>query len=73
MVIYSQVEIGGKLFTKAESDRGLKIRSEEGRLYDDAVYPPTDVHSFSETDEPIDGDATEKDKDAALRRFGVEV
>lgn len=73
MIVYSQVEIGGKLFTKAESDKGKKIRSEKGRLYDDAVYPPTDAHSFTETDEPIDGDATEEDKNAALRRFGVEV
>ena len=68
MIVYSQVEIGGKPFTKAESDRGLKIRSEEGRIYNDAVYPPTNAHSFTETDEPIDGNATEEDKDAALRR-----
>lgn len=73
MVVYSQVEIGGKPFTRAASDNGKKIRSEEGRIYNDAVYPQTDSHSFTETEEQIDGDVSEEDKDAALRRFGVEV
>ena len=75
MVIYSTVEIEGATFNKAESDSDVMIRDEsDGRKYSSAVYPKSQTRTFSETDEPIDrGDATEEDKDAALRRFGVEV
>lgn len=75
MIIFSTVEIEGVVYAKAESDANVKIRdTSDGRVYDNAVYSPSQSHTFEETDIPVyRGDATEADKDATLRRFGVEV
>ena len=65
-------DIGGGL-TRTWSDIGMKIER-DGIRYDEAVDPTDKGRTYTETDEPIASeDATEADKDAALRKFGVEV
>lgn len=65
-------DIGGGL-TRTWSDIGMKIER-DGVRYDEAIDPTDKGRTYTETDEPIASeDATEADKDAALRKFGVEV
>lgn len=65
-------DIGGGL-TRTWSDIGMKI-ARDGVRYDEAVDPTNKGRTYTETDEPVASDGvTEADKDAALRRFGVEV
>ena len=65
-------DIGGGL-TRTWSDAGMKIER-DGVRYDEAIDPTDKGRIYAETDEPVPSeDATETDKDAALRRFGVEV
>lgn len=57
------------------SDIGMKIER-DGVRYAEAIDPTDRGRTYTETDEPVesgDEDVTEEDKDAALRRFGVEV
>ena len=53
------------------SDIGMKVER-DGVRYDEAVDPADKGRTYIETNEPI-VEVTESDKDAALRRFGVEV
>ena len=58
------------------SDAGMKIRQEEtGTVYDDAVDVVPCRYTYSETDEPVDGDedAGAEDYENALARLGVTV
>ena len=65
-------DIGGGL-TRTWSDIGMKIER-DGVRYDEAIDPTDKGRTYTETDEPIASeDATEEDKYAALRKFGVEV
>ena len=65
-------DIGGGL-TRTWSDIGMRIER-DGVRYDEAIDPTDKGRTYTETDEPIPPeDAAEADKDAALRRFGVEV
>ena len=65
-------DIGGGL-TRTWSDIGMRIER-DGVRYDEAVDPADKGRTYTETDEPVASeDVTEVDKDAALRRFGVEV
>ena len=59
--------------TRTWSDIGMKIER-DGVRYDEAIDPTDKGRTYTETEEQIPSDdATEADKDAALRRFGVEV
>ena len=65
-------DIGGGL-TRTWSDAGMRIER-DGVRYDEAIDPTDRGRTYTETDEPIPSeDVTEEDKDAALRRFGVEI
>ena len=65
-------DIGGGL-TRTWSDAGMKFER-DGVRYDEAIDPMEKGRTYTETDEPVPSeDATEADKDAALRKFGVEV
>ena len=65
-------DIGGGL-TRTWSDIGMRIER-DGVRYDEAIDPTDSGRTYTETDEPVPSEeATEADKDAALRRFGVEV
>ena len=59
--------------TRTWSDAGMRIER-DGVRYDEAIDPTDRGRTYTETDEPVPSeDVTEEDKDAALRRFGVEV
>ena len=65
-------DIGGGL-TRTWSDAGVKIERNVVR-YCDAIDPTHLGRTYIETDDKIEeAEASEADKDAALRRFGVEV
>ena len=65
-------DIGGSL-TRTWSDAGVKIER-NGVRYCDAIDPTHLGRTYIETDDKIEeAEASEADKDAALRRFGVEV
>lgn len=70
MIITEELE--GNL-VRTFSDKRVKIER-GGVRYCEAIDPKSKGRTYTETDEPVpSGDATEADKDAALRRFGVEV
>ena len=59
---------------KTSSTEGMRIARDDGELFDNAIDPVVRGRTYAETDEPIQFDeATDADKDAALRGFGVEV
>ena len=65
-------DIGGGL-TRTWSDAGVKIER-NGVRYCDAIDPTHLGRTYIETDDKIEeAEASEDDKDAALRSFGVEV
>ena len=65
-------DIGGGL-TRTWSDAGVKIER-NGVRYCDAIDPTHLGRNYIETDDKIEeAEASEADKDAALRSFGVEV
>lgn len=70
MIITEELE--GNL-VRTFSDKSMKIER-GGVRYCEAIDPKSKRRTYTETDEPVPSeDATEADKDAALRRFGVEV
>ena len=69
-IMTEQLENG---LVRTWSDVGMKIER-DGVLYDEAIDPADEGRKYNETNEPVASEeATEADKDAALRRFGVEV
>ena len=65
-------DIGDGL-TRTWSDIGMRIER-DGVRYDEAIDPTDRGRTYTETGEQVPSeDVTEEDKDAALRRFGVEV
>ena len=70
MIITEELE--GNL-VRTFSDKRVKIER-GGVRYCEAIDPKSKGRTYTETDEPVPSeDATEADKDAALRRFGVKV
>ena len=53
MVIYERVE-GSTDLVRAYSDQGLKIMSQDGIPYDEAIDPDYMNRVYQETDEPVD-------------------
>ena len=75
MIIRNQfITEDGRELVETSSDRGNFIIRNDGVRFDKAIDPTDSGRIYYETDEPIpSGEITEVDKDAALRRFGVEV
>ena len=63
----------GTEVVRTSSDKGMMIRRNDGVVYDIANDKVGSNYTYIETDIPIEDETTEADKDAALRRFGVEV
>lgn len=70
----------GAVKLTAESGMSIRRVGEQGKsIITEAYLPMSEDASkwedceYGKPDEPSAGDATEADKDAALRRFGVEV
>ena len=70
MIITEELE--GNL-VRTFSDKGMKIER-GGVRYCEAIDPKSKGRTYTETDEPVASeDVSDADKDAVLRKFGVEV
>ena len=70
MIITEELE--GNLI-RTFSDNGMKIER-GGVRYCEASDPKRKGRTYTETDEPVASeDVSDADKDAALRKFGVEI
>ena len=59
MVIYEQIEINGKQYTKAYSDRNVMIRGGFPEAnYNESIDPADSGRTYTETNIPIDTDET---------------
>ena len=67
------VSDAGVVLEKRYSDKHVLLLRQDGALFDVAIDPSDSGRSYTETDVPVPSDVSEADKDAALRRFGVEV
>ena len=74
MLITENVYLDGVRRVHNFSDAHKLVRREDGAIFADAYDEVGTHHVYTETDEQVSSEeATEVDKDAALRRFGVEV
>ena len=55
MIVKENIEIGGKEFVKQYSDGGFYIER-DGAKYSDAIDPADIERTYTETDEPIEGE-----------------
>lgn len=69
MVVYENYS---ETLVRAYSDSGFYIER-DGVKYEDAIDPKDAHRVYTETDEPIQGEATDADKDAALETLGVDM
>jgi hypothetical protein len=75
MIKTENMTINGKSFVKTFSDSGYMVER-DGIRYSEAIDPAEFNRTYTETDEPIEGEtdeATETDYQNELRRLGVEV
>lgn len=76
MIITEELTINGTKFVKTYSDKGMMVER-DGVRYSEAIDPKQFGRTYTETDEPIEGEptdeATEADYQNALREMGVEV
>lgn len=74
MIITETLTINGREFIKTVSDAGFYIER-EGVRYSEAIDPAEFGRTYTETDEPIEGEptdeATEQDYLNALKELGV--
>ena len=75
MIKTESMTINGKSFVRTYSDSGYMVER-DGIRYSEAIDPAELNRTYTETDEPIEGEtdeATETDYQNELRRLGVEV
>lgn len=76
MIKTENMTINGKAFIRTYSDSGYMVER-DGIRYSEAIDPAEFDRQYTETDEPIEGEATdeatEADYQAALRDMGVDV
>lgn len=70
MIITEALTINGRAFVKTVSDAGYMIER-DGVRYSEAIDPAEFGRTYTETDEPIEGEATEQDYLNALNELGV--
>ena len=71
MIKTENLTINGKEFVRTYSDSGMMVER-DGVMYSEAIDPADSGRTYTETDEPIEGeDATEADYLAALEKLGV--
>lgn len=69
---YYMTREDGVVLNRTYSDKGMMVER-DGIRYDAAIDPAELNRQYTETDEPIEGEATEADYQAALRDMGVDV
>ena len=67
------IEYIGNGLERVRSTENVKIRRDDGAVFEDVIHPTGSAHVYTETDIPIEDEVTVENKNAALRRFGVEV
>ena len=73
-MIKKEISEDGRRLVKTVSDRNVMLVRGDGKVFAEAVDSLDAVRDYEETDMPIElPEADESDKDAALRRFGMEV
>lgn len=75
MIKTESLTINGKSFIRTYSSSGYMVER-DGIRYSEAIDPAELNRTYTETDEPIEGEtdeATETDYQNELRRLGVEV
>lgn len=55
-IIQENVTINDRQFIRTYSDRSMKIERQDGVRYDDAYDPVGSGRTYTETDEPIEGE-----------------
>lgn len=69
---YYMTREDGVVLNRTYSDKGMMVER-DGIRYDAAIDPAELNRQYTETDEPIEAEATEADYQAALRDMGVDV
>jgi hypothetical protein len=64
--------INGKSFVRTFSDSGYMVER-DGVRYSEAIDPAEFNRQYTETDEPIEDEATAEDYQNSLREMGVKV
>lgn len=72
MIVAEILTINGQQFAKTYSNKGMKVER-DGVRYDEAIDPVEFGRQYTETDEPINEEATTEDYETALRDMGVDV
>lgn len=72
MIVTENMTINGKSFIRTISDSGYMVER-DGVRYSEAIDPVEFGRTYTETDEPIEDEATEADYQNALREMGVTV
>ena len=72
MIVTETMTINGKLFVHTFSDSGYMVER-DGVRYSEAIDPAEFNRQYTETDEAIEGEATDTDYQNALREMGVKV
>ncbi len=69
---YYMTREDGVVLNRTYSDRGMMIER-DGERYGEAIDPAELNRQYTETDEPVEDEATETDYQAALAEMGVKV
>lgn len=70
MIIKENLTINGKAFVKTYSDLGMMVER-DGVRYSEAIDPAEFGREYTETNKPIETDATDADYQNALESLGV--
>ena len=65
------IEYIGNGLERVRSTENVKIRREDGAVFEDVIHPTGSAHIYTETDMPIEDEVTIEDKDTALNSYGV--
>lgn len=60
MIVTENLTMDGRQFVKTYSDAGMKIQRQDGVVFDDAIDPVETGRTYTETDEPIEGESAEE-------------
>ena len=65
------IEYIGNGLERVRSTENVKIRREDGAVFEDVIHPTGSAHIYTETDMPIEDEVTVEGKDAAPNSHGV--
>lgn len=71
--LYMTRDDGVRLYRTYSDEGRVILQNETGNQYEEAIDVEGSGYTYTETDEYIEGEATEEDYQEALRELGVEV